>query len=1053
MQYVETDLIVSEASNPTLAGLRERLTDLRMKKKDASWYPEFKCTYNNIKFFCSGWMIGDREGAAVSVQKMEYRRGILEIDGTVCDCVAGDQGELYVRVADEACPVVYVQDQLSVGCLTEEYSSKKLFHVSLKVPVRQKKKELEFGIRIGRMECQLDYILAYQTAAADIDAEDDELQNDGEGVWDGYDITVIYACHDRQKMEEGYQLPEQTIAMKRVEVLPVFEDDVFWPRRRSMELIDQAQGRFVIMLDENDTFHEKFLQDMITYFADSDTSFGMPSLIAQFANRGTAYFSIQKMATVAKIDTRYCQSTFPTELHGIIFETEKLQEAYHQCASLVEPEKQIYLYLLKQNPNFLYIGARAVRYGQPRECDYQYDLRCQMREWYFDSLEKFLLPALEKDRQENGSVGGLLQCLALHMLHVRIYANINNRNKHIVEPKEMDAYTKLYQDILQYVDEETIISTDSKPTSAALRNKLLDIRLKKRDFSWYPDITCLSDGVRLMCDGMQIGQQGSLKARIYLMDYKKGSLEIDGEINDFFNADHCELYAKIQDKKYPVVYNHRFASTKCFGVTFSKMKTFHVSVKIPTDVSHRLMNFYLCIGGMEYQLDYEFVGHTSRFTQKYYNSYWYFDKYMAYYDKAGIHIKNRSKKMILIRELKFWKEIWTKKPEGYLADLRLKMINFLLRPYFSKQKIWLFFDKIYKGGDSSEYMYKYAQAQKDGIKKYYLLDKSAADYKRMVKEGYKPLVRNSLKHKLVFLNANMVIASNSTVFAFNDYTAERSNLIRGDVHFDVACVQHGMSVQKIALAQQRLRDNTKLYFCASKYEIENLSKPVYDYQGYNALHLTGVPRYDGLQDRAEKVLLISPTWRMQAAMAVTKNEGVARDYNPNFKETNYYKVYNSLINDPRLLENVQKYGYRIKYVLHPIVSPQCDDFDKNEYVDIIPAIGDMSYEKVFCESALMVTDFSGVQFDFAYMRKPVVYLHHHDIPQHYEEGTYHYDTMSFGEICHTNDELIDVLIEYMKNDCKMPEMYRKRADDFFEYSDHNNCERIYKVMLEYENNR
>ena len=105
---------------------------------------------------------------------------------------------------------------------------------------------------------------------------------------------------------------------------------------------------------------------------------------------------------------------------------------------------------------------------------------------------------------------------------------------------------------------------------------------------------------------------------------------------------------------------------------------------------------------------------------------------------------------------------------------------------------------------------------------------------------------------------------------------------------------------------------------------------------------------------------------------------------------------------------------------------------------------------MFCESSLMVTDFSGIQFDFAYMRKPLVYLHHKDIPQHYEEGTFHYNTMAFGEICHDNDELIDTLIEYMQNDCQMKPEYVKRADDFFYYRDHNNCERIYKEMIDYQ---
>lgn len=301
----------------------------------------------------------------------------------------------------------------------------------------------------------------------------------------------------------------------------------------------------------------------------------------------------------------------------------------------------------------------------------------------------------------------------------------------------------------------------------------------------------------------------------------------------------------------------------------------------------------------------------------------------------------------------------------------------------------------------------------------------------------------------MFMYADMMVISNSTVFAFNDYSLNSSGHMRDLFNFHTVCVQHGMSIQKIAIAQNRLRDNIRLYFCASKYELENLNRPVYDYAGRDVLKLTGVPRYDGLINDDKRQILITPTWRMQAAVPVTKNEGVARDYNPLFKESAYYKVYNALINDGRLIEAARRYGYRILYVLHPIVSPQAEDFDRNEYVDIVPSTGDMSYEKVFRESSLMVTDYSGVQFDFAYMRKPLVYLHHDDIPQHYEEGTFHYDTMAFGEICHNNDELIDTLIEYMKNDCVMKEEYRRRADDFFEFDDHENCRRIYDVMIDY----
>lgn len=60
--------------------------------------------------------------------------------------------------------------------------------------------------------------------------------------------------------------------------------------------------------------------------------------------------------------------------------------------------------------------------------------------------------------------------------------------------------------------------------------------------------------------------------------------------------------------------------------------------------------------------------------------------------------------------------------------------------------------------------------------------------------------------------ADMMVISNSTVFAFNNYGLPNSSYVRDLVNFHVCCVQHGMSVQKIAVAQNRLRDNTRLYF-------------------------------------------------------------------------------------------------------------------------------------------------------------------------------------------------------------------------------------------------
>lgn len=867
-----------------------------------------------------------------------------------------------------------------------------------------------------------------------------------------YDITVIYAHHDNFPADSA-DFPSQTLEADRIQLLRVQEQDVYHPHKNALAQIEMAKGTYTILLDEGDQLSADFLEQLLDRARKKNSAFCMPLLRFPADTKTGAYFVPTGITDPIPetLDASGLPYVFPIDLHGLLIPTEPLKQALALVTGTVEPEKQILLHLLAQNPCYEFVQSCTLSYAVPKECNAAFDIRCMTKAWYYEPFSSFLLPLLQKEAQHPSALYPFIQYLALYMVRLRFFSNRDNKNKHVLSPSEVPDYTAFLCEVMQYIDTSFIVEKRVFPTSynSSSKLRLLELRMKKNDPNWYPELSFRNHTGLLTCDGSFFCSLKDFMVQINLIDYEAGKLVIDGQYIDLFSEQSAKVVVRFEDQQYPLTYNQRYSLTKYFGVSFSRTKTFHVEIPVKDSAKDRLLNFVLIADGQEQILTYGFPTSTSRFAKDFTYGYWRFDKYLAFWNDQGIHVVPSRKLLVLKKEIGLWIQMWKKKNGAFRDQIPMKIINFLLRPYFKKQKIWLFLDKIYKGGDSSEYIYKYAQKQPDGIKKYYLLDETAADYARMRKEGYRPLKRGTLKHHLIFLNSDLVIASNSTVFAFNDFTFDRSLAIRGDTHFQVACVQHGMSVQKIAIAQQRLRDNTRLYFCASKYEIENLEKPVYDYVGYDALKLTGVPRYDGLVDRKQKILLISPTWRMNSALPISKSEGFARDYNPNFKETNYYKVYNSLINDPRLLEAARQHGYRIQYVLHPIISPQAEDFTKNDLVEIIPSIGNMSYEKIFCEAALMVSDYSGVQFDFAYMRKPVVYLHHNDIPQHYEEGTFHYDTMSFGEICHTNEELIDVLIQYMERDCEMPEFYRRRADDFFAFSDHDNCARIYPIMLEY----
>ncbi len=815
-----------------------------------------------------------------------------------------------------------------------------------------------------------------------------------------------------------------------------------------------AEGEFFTVVRSGDRFDPDYYERVINIMEEQGCSVGMCEKYFSYESfNGVDQLSAGKKSLPPVIDLTKRFGKFPWFMEGTVLQTNVLAAVNFDVTLGVDAEKLFLLRVSLLNNMVSYATGCQYVYCTPHDNEYRLFQGVYDKDWYFGSVRRFT----EFSRELNKNLGIMprfVQYFFLYMLYARIDANINNRNKHVLDENEAYQFEREVSTLLKEFEDEVILNIDGTGlANRSVEMRLLMIRIKN-DFDKSFEQMIKGTGTLYMAyKNMVLYKSNQIKVNVLFMNYVNGMLEIDATINSIFPKSKCTLVAILDDHEILPIYNERYTLTKIFGCSAYKRHSMHFSVPIDELSDKYRLRFALKAGNKYYNVYPEYKSHTSRISGRLVWMYWPMtSEYVLYHKSGGMIIERMGKGGRLYRQLRMFKQLISGKSKLNKRALKARAAYWLTKPFFRNKKIWMFYDKIYKGGDSSEYLYRYASKMDDGITKYYLIDKNAADYERIKADGFKPLVRGSLKHRLVFFNAQMMIVSNSTVFAFNDLTLQGSSFFRDIVDFHVVCVQHGLSVQKIAIAQNRLRDNTRLYFCASPVEIENLSRPVYDYVGYDALKLTGVPRYDGLVNNDKKQIMISPTWRMQSAMLVSKNEGVARDYNEHFKETPYYKVFNSLINDERLLNAAKRYGYKIAFVLHPIVSPQASDFDQNDYVDIIPAIGDMSYEKLFCESSLMVTDFSGIQFDFAYMRKPLVYLHHNDIPQHYEEGAYHYDTMAFGEIVHTNDELIDKLTEYMSTGCKMKDEYRARADRFFAFDDHDNCKRIYSEMIKYQVN-
>ena len=258
---------------------------------------------------------------------------------------------------------------------------------------------------------------------------------------------------------------------------------------------------------------------------------------------------------------------------------------------------------------------------------------------------------------------------------------------------------------------------------------------------------------------------------------------------------------------------------------------------------------------------------------------------------------------------------------------------------------------------------------------------------------------------------------------------------------------HGVTKEDVSLLFNRYRRNIDGFATVSKLERNSVLNGDYGYSDCQ-VWLTGHPRYDYLYHAEKNLVTILPTWRKYLFSRYQEKTGLW-DINENFEEEEYFTFYNELINSERLLSALSKKGYTLQFFPHPNMQRYINRFKKSPGVVFLPI--ESIYRDALAESKLAVTDYSAAVFDFAYLKKPIVYCQfdrNEYFGEHLSTGYFNYERDGFGEIAYDLESTIDLIIDYVENDCQLKEKYRKRIDNFFAFNDKNNCKRVVEKILE-----
>jgi CDP-glycerol glycerophosphotransferase len=378
-----------------------------------------------------------------------------------------------------------------------------------------------------------------------------------------------------------------------------------------------------------------------------------------------------------------------------------------------------------------------------------------------------------------------------------------------------------------------------------------------------------------------------------------------------------------------------------------------------------------------------------------------------------------------------------------LYSFEIALVSVLASIYkviYNKPK-WLVGERPDTAQDNGICFYNYLRSEHPQTKAYYIIDKKSVQIKNL-HESIKIIQYNSLKHKIFFLICHYYVTShNHFCFPISIIGKKRYKIPSKTKNI---FLQHGITLNDNSYHYGKDNSSISIFICGAKPEFEFI-KSTFGYST-SEVYYTGFARFDGLNIfSVQNKILLMPTWRREI---VNKKPGSNHSY---FLKSNYYKIFQSLINNKKLIEILDQFNYQLIFYPHYEIQPFLHHFSTSGKRIILANKEEFNVQELLKSAKLLITDTSSVSFDFAYMYKPLIYYFFDSesfYNTHVEKGYFDHKSMGFGKLIEQEKPLISLIENYLQNGCFMEELYKNRVRNFFPLQDSNNCERIYTAILE-----
>ena len=402
----------------------------------------------------------------------------------------------------------------------------------------------------------------------------------------------------------------------------------------------------------------------------------------------------------------------------------------------------------------------------------------------------------------------------------------------------------------------------------------------------------------------------------------------------------------------------------------------------------------------------------------------------------------------LMAELRVWWGLLVAfRPAAWKA-LMFRWACPLLRPFH--RRLWLFADRESAADDNARALFEYVcslPSAENPPACVFAVAGGAKKFGEVPPRGRIDDIRG-LRYKLHFLLADFVVSSHRQRIqrmpfsaSFVDYAKDLVNRPK------FVYLPHGVCKNDLADDLGRPQINPRILVSCAAREYDSILRGRYGYTT-GEVRLCGLPRFDRLYNAPTKSVTLMPSWR---GYLVKRLDSSRFELLPGFDDSVYCRTLGEICTSERLAAACARCGYTLQLVMHPNFAFALDYFKIGPHVRLVPT--GTRYRDIFAQSDLVLTDYSSVAFDFAYLKKPIVYFQPDFDEFHgrqYVLGYFDYRRDGFGEVETEVGATIARLIEYVENGCAMKPEYVRRVDAFFGFNDLHSCRRTYEAILSAE---